>query len=426
MPFPHLGAFESTKIHGSGLDVLETTAHLKYWRDDLNLLHAAGIRELRYPAPWHRIERSPNVFDWSWIDGPLTHMQTLGMRPILDPLHHVSFPDWLVDGFAHPQFPELYVRFLNQVAHRYPWVDRYTVLNEPLPTLVLCALTGDWYPNQKSETHFVAMAKNVARAISLGCAALRNLNRDIRFHHIDSCEHHRALDPQSESWVEHANQRRFLFHDLCLGRVDQPHPLLPYLQEHGFTTDDREWFIDHAGQIDVLGLDYYAHSEIDWRWHAAERRPVVDFPCKHPLGFCTVAQHYVARYRLPVFLSETNIGGSVTDRLTWLKFMESEAEKLAAVADFRGFCWFPSLDATDWDSLCTVANKRLSPMGIWSIGEDGESRHSSELSHWYARLAKGECSSADLPAYPFLPPLDRDLAGYQPLMDAANTGNYAA
>src|SRR4051794_1299686 len=30
--FPHLGAFESTKIHGSGLDVLETTRHIDFWR----------------------------------------------------------------------------------------------------------------------------------------------------------------------------------------------------------------------------------------------------------------------------------------------------------------------------------------------------------------------------------------------------------
>lgn len=51
--------------------------------------------------------------------------------------------------------------------------------------------------------------------------------------------------------------------------------------------------------------------------------------------------------------------------------MEEQAEQLATVSDFRGFCWFPSIDATEWDSLCTVANRRVCPMGIWSLANDG-------------------------------------------------------
>ena len=421
MPFPHLGAFESINIHGSGHDVLSTTGHIHFWQDDLDLLHGAGIQELRYPVPWHRIERSPNVFDWSWIDGPLKRMRDLGLRPILDPLHHVSVPDWLSDGFANPAFPDLYLRFIIEVAKRYEWVERYTIVNEPLPTLVLCALSGEWYPHRKSAADFVGMAKNVARVICRAAAELGKLNPGISFYHVDSCERHIALDAESEAWAAHANERRFLFHDLLLGRLGKHHPLLPYLTAHGFTEDDRQWYADHSGGIDILGLDYYAHSEIAWRWDSAEGRAVMDFPCNQPIGFAALAQHYVDRMKKPVMLSETNVGGSVTDRLTWLKCMESEAEKLAAVADFRGFCWFPSIDATDWNTLCTVAGKCLSPIGIWSLDETCTERSASELSHWYARLARGECSSRDLPAYRLMPPLDVDLAAYVRLMQPGVT-----
>ena len=414
--FPHLGSFESTKIHGSGLDVLETTHHIKYWKEDLLRLRDSGIRELRYPVPWHRIERERGHLDWSWIDGPLQYMRELGLKPILDPLHHVSIPDWLTDGFANSEFVELYVRFIEEVALRYEWVDRYTVLNEPLPTLVLCAFTGDWYPHRRSDDDFVTMAVNVSRAICLGTASLKRINSRIQLIHVDACEHHRALDTESLPWVEHVNHRRFLFHDLVLGRIGTGHPLLPYLERHGFTDDDKCWFEDHAINIDVLGLDYYAHSEIEWGWDQEFKCATLRFPCQLPRGFAAVADDYVKRFNLPVLLSETNIGGTITDRLTWLKFMEQQAEKLAAVSDFRGFCWFPSIDATDWDSLCTVANKHVCPMGIWSLTADGVSRSSSELSEWYARLAQGKASSRDLPAYRLNPPLDRDLLGYRPLM----------
>jgi hypothetical protein len=169
-------------------------------------------------------------------------------------------------------------------------------------------------------------------------------------------------------------------------------------------------------KIDVLGLDYYAHSEIEWEWNSDVGQAAICFPCKQPQGFAAVAHDYVERYGLPVLLSETNVGGSVTDRLTWLRFMEEQAEALARAADFRGFCWFPSIDATDWDSLCTQANNCVSPMGIWSLQEDRRGRRCSELSEWYVRLAHGETNSRHLPAYRFTPPLDRDLQGYLRLM----------
>ncbi len=262
----------------------------------------------------------------------------------------------------------------------------------------------------------MTMAVNVSRAICLTTTALRKINPGIQLVQVDACEHHRALDVQSEQWVEHANLRRFLFHDLILGRLSADHPLLPYLRAHGFKEDHRYWFEDQAVRIDVLGLDYYAHSEMDWAGCSDGHHATLRFPCTEPRRFASVAGDYVRRFRLPILLSETNIGGTVTDRLTWLKFMEEQAEKLAAVSDFRGFCWFPSIDATDWDTLCTAANRNLCPVGIWSLGKDCRERHCSELSEWYVRLAKGETRSSDLPAYRLHPSLDRDLQGYLPLM----------
>jgi hypothetical protein len=263
------------------------------------------------------------------------------------------------------------------------------------------------------------MGIHVGRAICLATEKLRTLNPAIQLFHIDSCEHHHALDRDTENWVRHANERRFLFHDLVLGRVGKTHPLLPYLRCGGLLENERCWFEDHRAQIDVLGLDYYAHSEIDWRADDDALRPSISFPCERPRGFAAVARDYIDRYRIPVFLSETNVGGSVRDRVTWLKFMEQEAEKVASFADFRGFCWFPSIDATDWDSLCTRADKCVSPMGIWSLDKDCRKRRSSELSDWYVRLAKGQATSADLPAYPFAPPLDHDLHGFLRLMQSS-------
>jgi len=207
-PIAHLGGFESTKIIGSGTDILGTTRHIERWESDLELLRLGGISELRYPVPWHRIEREQGLYDFSWLDGPMAYMQAHGLRPILDPLHHVSFPDWLDQGFANPDFPSAYERFVLNLAQRYPWVDRYTVFNEPLPTALFCSLTGLWYPHRTSDRCFVQMAVNVGRAISRASAMLRKLNPHIGFIHVETAEVHRPLDQKSEEWVHFANGRR--------------------------------------------------------------------------------------------------------------------------------------------------------------------------------------------------------------------------
>jgi beta-glucosidase len=414
--YSHVGAFESTKLIGSDTDILGTTRHIELWRSDLELLRSSSITRLRYSAPWHRIEREPGRFDFSWFDQPMTYMRDQGLTPILDPLHHVSFPDWLQGGFSNRDFPNLYTRFITQLARRYPWANLYTVFNEPLPTTLFCSYTGGWYPHQASDECFVRMSVNVARAICLASAALERECPKVQFIHIDTCEVHRPTDHESEQWSDFANARRFLLHDLILGRVCKSHVLYPYLERHGFTSDVMDWFAANRARIDILGLDYYIHSEIEWHWDQTLGRPNISWPVKDPVGFTAVALDYIDRYQVPVMLSETNLRGSYLDRLTWLKFMEEQCEALADRTDFRGFCWYPSIDSTDWCHFCTKATGTVDPQGIWRLDPSRSTRHASELSDYYVRLAKGNVRSADLPAYSFTRETARNLGGYEKLM----------
>jgi beta-glucosidase/6-phospho-beta-glucosidase/beta-galactosidase len=415
-PFPHLGAFESTRIIGSGTDILGTTRHVERWEHDLELLRLAGLTELRYSIPWHRIEQTPGVYDFSWIDGPMRYMEAHGMRPILDPLHHVSFPEWLEHGFDHPEFPELYTRFVVKVAERYPWADRYTVFNEPLPTTLFCSLNGLWYPHKASDECFVRMSVNTGRAICLASAALRRLNPHVELVHVETAEVHRALDRKSERWVAFANRRRFMMHDLALGLVDRQHELYPYLAANGFTDADMHWLQENRATFDVLGLDYYVHSEMEWYWDRKLGRANIGGPVRRADGFASLGKVYADRFQTPIMLTETNIRGTFPDRLTWLKFMEEQCEALAEETEFRGFCWYPSIDSTDWCHLCLKASCSVDPQGIWGLDATRWHRESSELSEFYTALAQGTVRAKDIPAYDFEPGLAHRLEGFSHLM----------
>ena len=414
--YPHLGAFESTKLSDSGTDILGTTRHIERWRHDLELLRSSGLTSLRYSVPWHRIEKNPGEFDFTWMDGPMSCMRRHGMRPILDPLHHISHPDWLTGGFSSPFLAELYERFVLAVAERYDWATEYTVFNEPLPTTILCGYRGVWYPYGDSDAAFVRMAMNVARTICRVSAVLRKHNPEIRLVHVDTCEVHRALDRQSQEWVDHANERRYMMHDMILGRITPSHPMYQYLSANGFMDDDMHWLADHPAQFDVLGLDYYMHCEMEW-YHVSElNRPNISWPSLNPVGFAAVGREYADRFRVPIMLSETNIRGSFEERLSWLKFMEEQCEELAAERDFRGFCWYPSIDSTDWCHACTKATGIVDPQGIWGLSSDRWDRVPSELSKWYARVALGEARAADLPSWVFGSRLHHDVRGFCRLM----------
>src|SRR5436305_7484153 len=382
--------FESTRIvcpDRPRMDVLELTRHLERAEEDLRLVADAGLRSLRYPAPWHRIQPAEDVWDWAWMDRSMDCLRGLGLDPILDPLHHVSFPAWLTGGFLHPRFGDLYLAFCRRLAERYPWVRRYTLVNEPLVTSWLCGWEGVWYPYERSARSFVRMAIATARAIARGKAALAGLVEGFELVHVDSCEEHRAAHPAGRETASFMNEKRFLVLDLLAGRLDRGHPLHGYLAPH-VAPEELAWFREHPTAIDELGLDYYPHSE--WLW--GEGGAIVPHPS--PRGFAAVAQGYLARYApgtIAAFsLAETNVRGTVRDRCTWLKLMLLQCERFAgrcreAGARFRRAGWFPFIDSTDWDTQVCQPNGRVDPQGIFWLDAERRVRHPSELSDLFGR-----------------------------------------
>jgi beta-glucosidase/6-phospho-beta-glucosidase/beta-galactosidase len=415
----YVTGFEGTQMFGHAVDVLDTTEHTVRYKEDLKLLVRDGIDTFRCCIPWHKIERVRGVYDWAWTDRYLGYVRRLGLTPIVDPLHHTSFPHWLEHGFANPEFPEIYQDFVRAFAKRYSWVTDYTIINEPLATAVLAGFMGEWYPHWYDRAGVVPIVLNKARAIGRITPMLERMVPRLRVVHVDTCERHYALDPESQFHTDFGNALRFVILDLILGRMEDGHPLWHVFREFGLTDEDVAFFRENPARIDVLGLDYYAHSELGWNVGGQSD----DFL---PWGFKRVALEYSDRYPdYPVMLTETNVRGRVEDRITWLKYMVAECEALVPELEargrrFEGFCWYPYLDSTDWDSLVRQPNRRIDPQGIYYLTERFD-RGESELSQLYARLARGEIGSAEIPAYRLEEPVvvDRRVGKYLPHMTQA-------
>ncbi|MFN2568606.1 MAG: family 1 glycosylhydrolase [Candidatus Dormibacteria bacterium] len=402
-----LGSFESTYQPEHDVDVSESNQHDRRWAEDLELLRSCSVSRLRYPIRWHRIEQEEGRLDWAATDAVLDHMRRQGLRPTVDLLHHTSYPRWLTGGFADPRFGVAYLRFLEEFARRYPWIEEYTLFNEPFTTLFLCGHEGIFPPRLSGMDNFLRLVRNVFPTLTAGSRLYRSVLPQARHVYVDTCERHSAGDPAGEAYMALANDRRFFLQDLFLGRpLERDRPFVRQVVAGG----GEDVLGIEPGHIDVLGLDYYAHSQ--WQFLAWEKG-VNSSPTPDPLADLIV--EYWERYRLPCMLGETNIRGFVSDRASWFKHTLEQCEIAASRGvPIDGYCWFPFVDSCDWDSLLARADRHIDPVGVYWL--DGQmNRHPSSMSRAFGMVASG-ATSADLPAYRFRPPVSDWLRGFLPFM----------
>ncbi len=398
-PLKLIAGFESTALPLHGVDVADLTGHADRWRADIDAVLAAGVRTFRYPLRWHRIGERRGELDWAEPDRTLGYLQDQGAEVIVDLLHHTSYPAWLTDGFRDRRFPGAYVDYATAVAHRYPWLPAYTLVNEPFATLFLAGHEALWPPYDHGLPGFARLLGNVLPALSQAAAVWSAALPHARHVWVDTCEHHAGTTGGPAEHAAMANDRRHLVLDLVLGRfLDVRRPALRALLEAG-----GEALLDlDPVRVDTLGLDYYPHSE----WWYDERQGYS--PSPHPVGFAALAEHYGQRYGLPLALTETNLRGSPADRVTWLRYMLDQFEvAVSRGVDIDGFCWFPFVDSTDWDSLLARPAGRRDPVGIVSLGSGGE-RRATVLTQAWTAVAAGAVA-ADLPAYRLQPPCSAEL-----------------
>jgi len=405
---PFIGGFESTYQPALDVDVAETTGHARRWRSDLDLLASCGVSRTRYPVRWHRIEVEPAVFDWAATDEVLGYLRDIGVRPMVDLVHHTSYPRWLTQGFADRRFPDAYLRYVEAFARRYPWIEEYTLFNEPFTTFLLCGQEGVWAPHLHGLKGFLTLAANVLPALTEASRRYRDLLPDARHVYVDVCEGHGAAVAEAAPHAALANDRRFLLTDLFLGRpVSGDRPFVAALKAAGGAS-----LLDvEPGHIDVLGLDYYAHNQ--WLWLDAAGRGQATSP--RPDALSQLIEEYWARYRLSCALTETNIRGYASDRASWLKYTLEQCEMArdAGVA-VEGYCWFPFIDSCDWDSRLTRSSGHVDPVGAFWL-DDRLDRNPSSMSASYIRAANG-ARAGDLAAYRFQPPVSGWLEGWLPQM----------
>lgn len=347
-------------------DQLHATGHHDRL-SDFDLIAGLGFDALRFPILWERVMPDAGEPRWDWTDVRLARLRAAQIRPIAGLVHHGSGPahtSLLDDGFA--QGLAAYAR---AVAERYPWIEDWTPVNEPLTTARFSALYGHWYPHARDERSFWTALLNQIDGVRLAMRAVREVNPGARLIQTDDLGRTYATAALEEQ-AAFDNARRWMSWDLLCGMVVPGHDLWPRLCSFGLG-DRLRTIAEDPCPPQIIGINHYLTSDrfLDHRLQNYPRdaaggnglREFADIAAVRtlepgPPGLDGAIREAWHRYGLPVAVTEVHNGCTREEQARWLD--EAWATALAARADGVNVCavtCWALFGNRGWNTLLTAA-----------------------------------------------------------------------
>ena len=348
--------------------------------DDLERLAGLGITRMRFPILWERtVPHERGVFDWAWTDERITRLRELGVAPIAGLLHHGSGPAFT--NLLDPAFAQMLGEFARAVAERYPHIDAYTPVNEPLTTARFSGLYALWYPHRADDASFVRAVLNEVQGTVAAMRAVREVNPHamlVQTEDIGFCHSSAPLAYQARF----ENLRRWLSFDLLMGRVDRRHRMWPYLLRCGASEKELRRLQDDPCPPDILGINTYVTSErlLDDRIELYPpdyaggnfRDRYTDVEAVRVVGaipgtFEARLREACKRYGLPVAITEAHLGCTREEQLRWLHQAWQAAQTVRSEGhDVRAVTCWAAFGSFDWNTLVTRLDGHYEP-GLWDV-----------------------------------------------------------
>ncbi|MFN3387832.1 MAG: family 1 glycosylhydrolase [Allosphingosinicella sp.] len=338
---------------------------------DIDRIAELGIRTVRYPILWESIApESPGACDWSWTDARLAMLRERGIRVIGGLLHHGSGPRYT--DLLDPHFPEKLAAFAARAAERYPWIEDWTPVNEPLTTARFSALYGHWYPHRRDYPSFLRALVNQCRGTLEAMRAIRARIPGARLVQTEDLGKTFSTRPLRYQ-AAHENERRWLSLDLLCGRVTAKHNWHPILLGAGVGREEIAAFEGGEGTPHMLGINHYLTSErfLDHRIELYPGLPAggngrdsyVDAEAvrvkrlEGDTGIGPRLREAWERYGLPMAITEVHHGCTRDEQLRWLAEVWRTACNLRAEGvDLRAVTLWSMFGNVDWRSLLTERN----------------------------------------------------------------------
>jgi dTDP-4-dehydrorhamnose reductase len=356
-----------TRIENKYGDQLDYCGHYRRGIEDLHYIAQLGIKMIRYPVIWERYGNlSEDDPSWSWLERQLNALRYLKITPIAGLVHHGSGP--IHASLSDTCFPYEIEKYATKVAEKFPWLQYYTPINEPLTTARFCGLYGFWYPHHRDARSFVEMLLNEIKAVVLAMKAIRQVNPEaklIQTEDLGKTYSTKVLRYQADF----ENQRRWLTYDLLCGYVKPGHPMWDYLLWLKIPQRELEFFLENVCVPDMIGVDYYLTSErfldenlehYPSNTHGSNGRhqyadvEAIRVKHKEPSGPKILLKECWDRYQIPLAVTEIHIHGSPDEQIAWFTYIRNACLQLCEEGvDIRATTAWALFGSFGWSSLLT-------------------------------------------------------------------------
>lgn len=339
-----IGGFEcADHINRSGerVNLLKETEHHLRVEEDYKLLKEMGITSVREGICWSVVENKKNCFDFSEVLNRMQIAEKMGIQQIWD-LIHFGYPDDLFP--THPQFVQRFINLCTAFVKFYKKHTKRQLLVVPSNEISFLS----WFSGEARGTVPFAhqngwdIKYHLCKAVIAGIKALKAEDPTCTIIMVEPLV---RIHPDGERTAEElfrVNEYQFEAMDMIAGR------LCPEL-------GGQESFLE------ILGFNYYWNCQ----WKKEGETVYWPDPEQKRVPLRTLLQEVYARYKKPIFLSETGHFGE--GRIPWLE--ETTAECLAVMEKgipFFGACIYPVTDRPNWDNLASY-----SQCGIFDLDSMG-------------------------------------------------------
>lgn len=338
--------------------------------DDADRIAALEVCASRTPVLWERVApHEPATRDFREPALRLQRLRALGVEPIVTLLHHGSGPAYT--DLLDPEFVELFADYAEAAARTFPWVRRWTPINEPFTTARFATLYGVWYPNVRDDRAFGRALLNQVRATQAAMQRIRALIPDAELVLTEDLQRFSAIGAAAEAYAAFLRERAYLSVELIAGRVDRTHRLAEFLRVRaGVTQHDLDEVARRAVVPDLVAFNHYPHSER--HIFTAADGALADVPAVYVTGEPPPAagpllRAAAERLALPLALGEVHVHGDANERVRWLAQHAADVVALrAAGVDLRAIGVWAAFGMVDWHSLLRYRS-RIVEDGIYTF-----------------------------------------------------------
>jgi beta-glucosidase len=336
----------------------DAARHWELYEQDYRAAQRMGTRGYRCSIEWSRLEPARG----QWDDQAAAHYRAMfrslrakGIKPLVT-LHHFSNPQWVADqgGWENPQTEADFEAFVARAAEAFgDQVDDWVTFNEP--TIYACEgyVDGVFPPGRHGDLAALpGVLGNLAKAHGRAYRILKALDPGCR---VGVAEHMVAFEPawrwnpfdgfmaaSSERWLNYS-----FLDALATGRMRF---------DTGVAHDweDVPWL---AGTLDFVGVNYYTRSLASvlapFQRLCRDDAPKTDLGLDIcPDGMYEVLTRTHARYRLPIYVTETGVADAQR-RLTpafMVQYLGRVGEAIAAGVPVKGVYWWSLMDNFEWQN----------------------------------------------------------------------------